>query len=162
MPKIKLTKGELKKQRDALKQYQRYLPTLQLKKQQLQVEILRQTILLAEKNRDEEAKINSAAVWAGLLAADRGLDIRGWLRPKEITVGSRNIAGVSLPVFERLNFDLPEYDLFIAPLQKSMVRHSMYPCRNFIRRNLVLSTEQASLLEKLMPEHILRLTRCLL
>ena len=33
---IKLTKNEQKVQKDHLKQYQRYLPTLQLKKQQLQ------------------------------------------------------------------------------------------------------------------------------
>ena len=33
---IKLTKNEQKVQKDRLKQYQRYLPTLQLKKQQLQ------------------------------------------------------------------------------------------------------------------------------
>ncbi|HOY09894.1 MAG TPA: V-type ATP synthase subunit D, partial [Candidatus Omnitrophota bacterium] len=37
MGKIKLTKGELKRQRDGLKQFQHYLPTLQLKKQQLQM-----------------------------------------------------------------------------------------------------------------------------
>jgi len=39
LAKIKLTKNELKKQKDALKMYKRYLPTLQLKKQQLQTEI---------------------------------------------------------------------------------------------------------------------------
>ena len=39
MAKIKLTKNELKVQKDALKMYQRYLPTLTLKKQQLQAEI---------------------------------------------------------------------------------------------------------------------------
>ena len=37
---IKLTKNELKKQKDNLKQFQRYLPTLQLKKQQLQSVIM--------------------------------------------------------------------------------------------------------------------------
>ena len=36
---IKLTKNELKTQKDALKRYTRYLPTLTLKKQQLQSEI---------------------------------------------------------------------------------------------------------------------------
>ena len=40
MSKLKLTKTELKTQSDALKQYRRFLPTLQLKKQQLQVELL--------------------------------------------------------------------------------------------------------------------------
>ena len=39
MAKIKLTKNEQKIQKDALKMYQRYLPTLTLKKQQLQTEI---------------------------------------------------------------------------------------------------------------------------
>ena len=39
MAKIKLTKNEQKAQKDALKMYQRYLPTLTLKKQQLQTEI---------------------------------------------------------------------------------------------------------------------------
>ena len=38
---IKLTKNELKVQKDRLKQYQRYLPTLQLKKQQLQSVIMK-------------------------------------------------------------------------------------------------------------------------
>ena len=36
---VKLTKNEQKKQKDALKQFNRYLPTLQLKKQQLQTVI---------------------------------------------------------------------------------------------------------------------------
>ncbi|MDE6736813.1 MAG: V-type ATP synthase subunit D, partial [Treponemataceae bacterium] len=39
MAKIKLTKNEQKAQKDSLKMYQRYLPTLTLKKQQLQTEI---------------------------------------------------------------------------------------------------------------------------
>jgi len=38
MAKIKYTKQELKRQRDALQRYERYLPTLQLKKQHLQAE----------------------------------------------------------------------------------------------------------------------------
>ncbi|MDD2462310.1 MAG: V-type ATP synthase subunit D, partial [Kiritimatiellae bacterium] len=39
MAKIKHTKTELKAQSDALKRFQRFLPMLQLKKQQLQAEI---------------------------------------------------------------------------------------------------------------------------
>ena len=35
MAKVKLTKNALKAERDALKRFQRYLPTLLLKKQQL-------------------------------------------------------------------------------------------------------------------------------
>lgn len=43
MASVKLTKNELKAQKDLLKMYQRYLPTLTLKKQQLQDGNLRDT-----------------------------------------------------------------------------------------------------------------------
>ena len=115
MGKIKFTKGELKKQRDALKQYQRYLPTLQLKKQQLQIEILRQLATLGEKRQVQAAKKEAAQAWSGLLAKP-GIDIRPWIIPKRVITGSRNIAGVDLPVFERAEFVPAEYDLFTTSL----------------------------------------------
>ena len=46
MAKVKLTKTALKQQRDDLKQFQRFLPTLQLKKQQLQMEVRQSTEML--------------------------------------------------------------------------------------------------------------------
>lgn len=115
MPKIKLTKGELKKQRDALKQYKRYLPTLQLKKQQLQIEILHQGNIIDEKKRNEAVKIAAAKPWLGLLSEPQ-IDLRPWILPREIICGTKNIAGVDLPVFERINFVPAEYDLFLTPL----------------------------------------------
>lgn len=115
MIKIKLTKGELKKQRDALRQYLRYLPTLQLKKQQLQMEILHRHVLEHERARALNAKMLAAAAWAGLLAQDIGVDIRQWLVPSKIVTAAKNIAGVDLPVFERAEFPVAEYDLFLVP-----------------------------------------------
>ena len=115
MEKIKFTKGELKKQRDALKQYQRYLPTLQLKKQQLQIEILRQRILL-DKIKDEFLKKQEAAKdWAGLLSQEQ-IDLKLWIHPEEVTSSTRNIAGVDVPVYEQVKFKPAEYDLFLMPL----------------------------------------------
>ncbi len=55
MAKIKLTKNELKKKKDALKMYKSYLPTLQLKKQQLQMEIRGVETRLAQLVAGEEA-----------------------------------------------------------------------------------------------------------
>jgi V/A-type H+/Na+-transporting ATPase subunit D len=115
MIKIKLTKGELKKQRDALRQYLRYLPTLQLKKQQLQMEILHWSILEQEKARALNARMLVAAGWAGLLAQDPGVDIRQWLVPSQVVTSVKNIAGVDLEVFERAEFPSAEYDLFLVP-----------------------------------------------
>jgi vacuolar-type H+-ATPase subunit D/Vma8 len=60
MANIKHTKNELKAQREALKRFQRYLPTLQLKKQQLQLEVRQlESQLEAERNAEvhEQAEL---------------------------------------------------------------------------------------------------------
>jgi len=115
MAKIKLTKGELKKQRDALKQFERYLPTLQLKKQQLQLEILHQLGLLDEKKLQLLKKQNHIESWIGLLR-DPVADIKPYLLAGELVTENRNIAGTDIPIFIRLEFSPAQYDLFLAPL----------------------------------------------
>lgn len=114
MAKIKLTKGELKKQRDALRQFQRYLPTLQLKKQQLQMEILHWNALREEEVRQENSKRQAVLAWAGLLAEPE-IPWERWIVPKNVVTASRNVAGVDLPVFEQIEFSPAEYDLFLMP-----------------------------------------------
>jgi V/A-type H+-transporting ATPase subunit D len=112
--KIKLTQGELKRQRDALRQYERYLPTLQLKKQLLQLEIVHQNSAIRERKESLSAKERSAENWLGLLI--EAPEIRHWLIPKKIITVTKNVAGVDVPVFERVDFEPAEYDLFLTPL----------------------------------------------
>ena len=115
MPKIKLTKGELKRQRDALFQFRRYLPTLQLKKQQLQIEILHQSVVLEEKRKQEADKRRTVGIWSGLLN-EHYVDMHAWLGERRCISGIRNIAGVDMPIFEAMELEVPDYDLFRVPL----------------------------------------------
>lgn len=115
MAKIRLTKGELKRQRDALKQFQRYLPTLQLKKQQLQLEILQQNLILEEKEQLRAKKRQAIDHWVGLLNHSE-IDLKSFLVPTAINTHFKNIAGVDISVFDALEFKPGEYDLFSAPL----------------------------------------------
>jgi len=115
MAKIKFTKGELKRQRDALKQFRRYLPTLQLKKQQLQLEILQQNTILQDAKQTLIKKKQAILLWVGLLA-EPGVEIKLFLKPEKIITHKKNIAGVDIPVFESLDFSEQDYDLFLAPL----------------------------------------------
>ena len=112
--KVKLSQGELKRQRDALRQYERYLPTLQLKKQLLQFEILHQQSTLWERKNSLSEKEKAAENWLGLLV--EAPEIRQWLMPENIITAKKNIAGVDVPVFERVDFEPAEYDLFLTPL----------------------------------------------
>lgn len=115
MAKIKFTKGELKRQRDGLKRFERYLPILQLKKQQMQLEIQRVHEKLKFKIQEMDDLENEISDWADLLE-ESGDYMAGWVRPKNISVSSFNIAGVDIPIFEKIEFEEAEYDLFSTPL----------------------------------------------
>ena len=141
MAKFKFNKGELKRQRDALRQYQRYLPTLQLKKQQLQLEIINQSALREEKTKKETAKRNEIQAWVGLLS-DKGFDLKPGIKPRQIITTIRNIAGVDVPVFERLEYDAFEYDLFMVPLWVDVTVEEF--------RKLLSLAEEARVLEKVI------------
>lgn len=111
---VKRTQGELKRQRDALGQYERYLPMLQLKKQQLQREISHQQRIRTARQDALLEKQRLAAGWLGLLA--EAPDIRHWLLVEKVNTGGKNIAGIEIPLFHHVDFVPVEYDLFVTPL----------------------------------------------
>ena len=65
---VKLTKNELKTQKDQLKQFERYLPTLQLKKQQLQLVIRQIYAELDEKTKERKRMIGNLDDWVAVFA----------------------------------------------------------------------------------------------
>ena len=74
MPKVKLTKTELKAQKDALSRYRKFLPMLQLKKSQLQMELGGMRAREADLARREEELLEGVKPWIGLLA-DAGVPV---------------------------------------------------------------------------------------
>jgi V/A-type H+-transporting ATPase subunit D len=113
--KVKLTRPELKRHRDRLTRFQRYLPMLKLKQQQLQM-TLRE---IARRRREAEKAADEAAQtvqrYASVLADLAGIPVREYARPEEIQTSRRNIAGVEVPVFEGVTFPKAEYSLFGTP-----------------------------------------------
>ncbi len=115
MAKIKLTKNELKKQKDELKMFTRYLPTLQLKKQQLQSEIrtieLRADEVFAQKEELEKIFEDWISVFADNYEITPDI-----IRVSKIDTDRGNIAGVRIPIFRGADFEINDYDLFLTPL----------------------------------------------
>jgi V/A-type H+/Na+-transporting ATPase subunit D len=112
---IKLTKNELKAQKESLKMYRRYLPTLQLKKQQLQTEIR------GIENRAKDVRLardRLNAEFGGWIAVfgESGVFATDTLKVREIRTSTGNIAGVAIPIFAGADFDRFPYDLYEIPL----------------------------------------------
>ena len=117
---VKLTKNELKVQKDRLKQFQRYLPTLQLKKQQLQAVVMQAAAQLEQVERQRQAAVAGLDDWVAVFAendsfpADKRLETL--IRPHHVVCGQENIAGVTVPVFQELSFEEIQYDVADYPL----------------------------------------------
>ncbi|MFA6617516.1 MAG: V-type ATP synthase subunit D [Candidatus Neomarinimicrobiota bacterium] len=114
MAKIKLTKNELKKQKDALKRYTRYLPTLELKKQQLLAEIRRVNDEIAAKQASLDKLKAQLATWISVFAED--IDLSSLLELKDVITDTGNIAGINIPLFQKLEFEEKSYDMMEYPL----------------------------------------------
>ena len=115
MAKIKLTKNELKVQKDALKMYRRYLPTLTLKKQQLQAEIRTIEAKAIEVRNEKENLEKGFKDWIAVFS-EKDAFPSGIITVSNIRKGQGNIAGVEIPTFEGADFSRGDYDLYETPL----------------------------------------------
>jgi V/A-type H+-transporting ATPase subunit D len=113
MAKLKLTKNELKKHKDNLKRFTRYLPTLELKKKQLLLEIRNIQNKIEELSRQSEKAEKEINRWVDVFAED--VDLREFFQLKEVRTGEGNIAGIDIPLFEDVVFEDDAYDLLTTP-----------------------------------------------
>ncbi|MDR1247670.1 MAG: V-type ATP synthase subunit D [Treponema sp.] len=151
MAKIRLTKNELKKQKDSLRMYQRYLPTLMLKKQQLQGEIRVTELRIKELMEQKELLNEALKAWVGVFGET------GFFTPDIIAISSLNtsmgnIAGVAIPLFQGAEFTVRHYDLARMPLWLDAAVEKM--------RQIILLDLEAGVLEEQRKrlDHELRIT----
>ncbi len=164
MAKIKYTKNELKIQKDALRRFTRYLPTLTLKKQQLQLEIQKTTHSI-EGLEDKISHLNiSVDRWIAVFGDD--LSLKDIISVKELQARTENIAGIDLPLFLGVEFDIHEYDLVRMPLWvdfgveavKQMIEHRfqlllLKKKQALLADELRITTQRVNLFEKIkIPE----------
>ena len=148
---VKLTKNEQKLQKDHLKQFERYLPTLLLKKQQLQLVIRQIQDEIQLHKRAQRRLVTEMQSWIAVygenpfFSEERSIET---LVTIDTIVKSRgNIAGVIIPVFEELTFAAVPYDLEYDPL---WVDRGVESLREYARLDALIVTlaEQIRLLEK--------------
>lgn len=146
MAKIKLTKNELKVQKDALKMYKRYLPTLILKKQQLGAEILTIEAKAKAVRRQREELEQSFNSWIAVFS-EKSAFPKNIITVSNIKKGEGNIAGVAIPTFEGADFKRGDYDLYKTPLWVDIAANHMEKAMALDLEAEVLD-EQVRLLEQ--------------
>lgn len=148
---VKLTKNELKLQKDRLKQFQRYLPTLQLKKQQLQSVVMQSQAKLEKTAAERLKMIQGLDDWVAVFAENENFpDVKRLdklVKPLKVECVTENIAGVKVPVFRELTFEDIIYDVADYPL---WVDTALIKLREIARLDALEKTlrKEVELLEK--------------
>lgn len=163
MAKIKLTKNELKAQRDALKRYERYLPTLQLKKQQLQLEVRHTKDAIAQLEASMKMLAERSEKTIALFSGNDAGGVTELIQVKSWTTGVRNVAGIDVPTFESLELDETQYDLFATPawfddavelvrekIELELKKVLLEETTKLLEQELRVVTQRVNLFEKVM------------
>lgn len=115
MAEIKLTKNELRAQQNRLNQLNKYLPTLQLKKAMLQVEVNDARIEIVKCEEDFQRSHEEVQHYASLLTEKISIDVRQGAKVTKVNKRYENIAGIEVPYFESIAFEDFSYSLFDTP-----------------------------------------------
>lgn len=113
---LKLTKNELRTQQNRLSLFQKYLPTLQLKKAMLQFEVDQanaEIVFLKEEFAKTRKRVDEFTSLLQDVSATRVLENAEIIHVQK---HYENIAGVEIPVFDTISFRDSEYFLFDTPV----------------------------------------------
>ena len=113
---MRLTKTELRLQQLRLNQLQKYLPTLQLKKTLLQIEVNNAQLEIEQLELEYRTQKEIVTAFARLFS-DRGAsDLFPAVKVLDVERRIENIAGVDIPVFEKVVFQESSHFLFDSPV----------------------------------------------
>jgi len=111
---LALNKSSLKTERDRLETYERFLPSLDLKRQQLMVELKTAERALSARQREIDDVLASLEGMLALLGAST-MELSGYVRVRAIESEEENVIGVRLPVLRNVGFDVEEYSTLAKP-----------------------------------------------
>lgn len=111
---IKLNKASLSLEQRNLKNYQRFLPSLELKRKKLLSERSRVDTQISELKQKEKALENSVQNDLPMVVGAMNI-IKNLIQIKEISIAEENIVGVQLPVVKAIVFNSMDYVYFNTP-----------------------------------------------
>jgi V/A-type H+-transporting ATPase subunit D len=114
MTKVAINKSSLAQQRHQLRLFERFLPSLDLKRQQLLTEQKTAQRLLAEAEQNVDQLTRSLTGLLEPLGAYE-IDLAGLVSIDSVVVEEENIVGARLPIAREVRFKTAEYSMLAKP-----------------------------------------------
>jgi V/A-type H+-transporting ATPase subunit D len=114
MATIALSKSSLQQQRDKLRLFERFLPSLELKRQQLTAEYKKALQVLAEAEQGADQASRSLSVLLPILGSS-SMKLSGLIRIRRIDIAEEDVLGLRLPTLRAVEFDAADYSLLATP-----------------------------------------------
>ena len=114
MATIALSKSSLQQQRDKLRLFERFLPSLELKRQQLTAEYKKAMQVLAEAEQGADQASRSLPALLPILGSS-SMKLSGLVRIRRVDIVEEDVLGLRLPTLRAVEFDTADYSLLATP-----------------------------------------------
>ncbi|MBS0653002.1 MAG: V-type ATP synthase subunit D [Verrucomicrobia bacterium] len=155
MADVKLTKTELRNQQLKHDRLQKYLPTLQLKKAMLQVEVNLAQAEIEGLRIDFSTAQGHVGKYCSLFTDKNAPDLFSAVEIVQVEKSFENVAGVDIPIFERVVFAPSGYSLFDTPIWFEAAIEGVKDLLT-AREKIAIAEEKKRLLEKELREVSIR------
>ncbi len=144
---IKLSKTELRIQQTRLTQFLRYLPTLQLKKAMLQVEVAAAQMEIAGLQKLFELSRQKVEAFSSFLTETVSCNLLEYADVLHVKKRYENIAGIEIPILDKVVFRDADYSLLDTPVWTDSAKELLREMVSF-REKLSIAEEKRRALEK--------------
>jgi V/A-type H+-transporting ATPase subunit D len=111
---VSLSKSSLQQQQAKLRLYERFLPSLELKRQQLSAEHKKGVQALAEAEQGADKASRSLTALLPVLGSTP-MKLSGLVRVRRIDVAEEDVLGLRLPTLRTVEFDEAPYSMLSTP-----------------------------------------------
>ena len=112
---VALSKSSLQQQRDKLRLFERFLPSLELKRQQLMAEYKKALEALAEAERGADKASRSLAGLLPILGSTP-MKLSGLVSVRRVDITDEHLLGLRLPMLRAVEFDEKPYSILSTPV----------------------------------------------
>src|SRR5499427_836501 len=114
MATITLSKSSLQQQRDKRQLFERFLPSLELKRQQLTAEYKKAMQVLTEAEQGADQASRSLSALLPILGSS-SMKLSGLVRIRRLDIVEEDVLGLRLPTLRAVEFDTADYGLLATP-----------------------------------------------